>query len=203
MADLIDDPAAHFRALPVARSETLRALEHAAAREDLPIVGPALGALLEVLVRSSGARRVLELGTAGGYSALWLAQGMTAGGTLLTIESDPARAAGARVRLHGAAPGIEITVQEGTAPEVLHRLAGPYDLIFMDVDKAHYRPCLEPCAGLLRPGGLLVVDNVAFREAEDFSRALAADARFVSVQLLALLPGHAPEQDALALAVRR
>lgn len=203
MSELVADPPAHFRALPVPRNAALRALELAAARDGVPIVGPVVGALLDLLVRATGARRVLELGTATGYSALWLAGALPDGGELITVEAHPALAQAARRTLAGAPRGVRVEVIEAWAPQVLETLSGTFDLVFMDQDKEHYLACLAPCTGLLRPGGVLVADNVAFAEAQDFSHALAGDARFASVQLFALLPGHAPEHDALALAVRR
>lgn len=200
MAQMLGE--AHFRVLEIPRMDLLRDLEAAAAREDIPIVGPLVGALLELLVRASGARRVLELGTATGYSALWLAQGMPAGGELVTLETDPRLAARARHTLAAVPAGVTVTVVEAAAPAALATLHGPFDLVFMDIEKADYLACLDPCVALLRPGGLLVADNVAFADAQDFSRALAADARLRAVQLHGLLPGHSPERDALALAVR-
>jgi predicted O-methyltransferase YrrM len=85
---------------------------------------------------------------------------------------------------------------------VLPGLAPPFDLILLDIDKPDYRGALDHCARLLRPGGLLVADNTGFADAEPFNAALLADARFRSVNLLCLLPGHSPEQDGVALAVR-
>jgi caffeoyl-CoA O-methyltransferase len=192
----------HFRALETRRPDLLRRLEAEAAREDIPIVGPVVGALLELLVRAGGARRVLELGTATGYSALWMAAGMPAGGELVTLETDPRLAARARHALAAVPAGLTVTVLEAAAPAALAGLPGLFDLIFMDIEKADYLACLDPCAALLRPGGVLVADNVAFADAQDFSRALAAEARFRAVQLHGLLPGHSPERDALGLAVR-
>jgi predicted O-methyltransferase YrrM len=126
---------------------------------DLPIVDPATGALLHTLVRSGGAMRVLEIGTAIGYSALWIATALPAGGTLITIERDAARAA--RAREHFAAAGVadRVTVMVGDATRYLHKIAGPFDLVFQDGDKTQYEPMLERLLELLRPGGTLVTDN--------------------------------------------
>ena len=97
---------------------------------------------------------------------------------------------------------VRTSVLIGAAQEVLPGLVAPFDLILLDIDKADYLYALDHCARLLRPGGLLVADNTGFADAEPFNAALAADQRFRSVNLLCLLPGHSPEQDGVALAVR-
>lgn len=126
----------------------------------LPIVDPHTGALLHVLAQAIGARRVLEIGTAIGYSTLWMATAMTTGGMLITLERDAERAA--RAREHFAAAGVSdrVTVMAGDASRYLHKIAGPFDLIFQDADKAQYEPMLPRLIALLRPGGVLVTDNI-------------------------------------------
>jgi predicted O-methyltransferase YrrM len=84
----------------------------------------------------------------------------------------------------------------------MNDLTGPYDLIFMDINKEGYLPALADCHRLLRQGGLLVADNTGFQGAADFNQALLTDRRWRSVNLLALLPSHSPEKDGLALAVK-
>lgn len=128
--------------------------------EGLPIVHAATGALLHVLVRALGAARVLEIGTAIGYSSLWMATGLAAAGMLISLERDEARAK--RARAHLAAAGVDgrTSVMIGDASRYLHKIAGPFDLIFQDGDKAQYAPMLDRLVALLRPGGLLVTDNV-------------------------------------------
>lgn len=129
------------------------------------IVGPLEGQLLSLLVRISNSRRILEVGTATGYSALWLARGFPDGeGEIVTVERDEKRAAQARQHFQKA--GHErIMVRDGDAFEVLPTLEGPFDLIFVDIlrnfPRAGDAPRLfEQCLALLRPGGLLVADNV-------------------------------------------
>jgi predicted O-methyltransferase YrrM len=128
--------------------------------EGLPIVIPATGELLHVLVRAMGATRVLEIGTAIGYSGLWMATALPEDGMLITLERDETRAR--RARAHFAAAGVDrrTNVMIGDASRYLHKIAGPFDVIFQDGDKAQYAPMLDRLITLLRPGGLLVTDNV-------------------------------------------
>lgn len=128
--------------------------------ENLPLVYPDTGALLHSLARACGAMRILEIGTCLGYSTLWMATALPAGGSLITMEYDAARAA--RARDHFAAAGYDerISVIVGDATRFLHKVSGPFDLIFQDSDKQLYEPMLDRLIELLRPGGLLVADNV-------------------------------------------
>ncbi len=128
--------------------------------EGLPLVFPDTGALLHTLTRASGARRILEIGTAIGYSTLWMATALPDDGTLITMEYDAARAA--RAREHFAAAGCagKTSVIVGDATRFLHKVGGPFDLIFQDSDKKLYEPMLDRLLALLRPGGLLVADTV-------------------------------------------
>ena len=120
-------------------------------------VSPLQGALLEVLARAAGARRILELGALHGSSALWLSRALPPGGELVTIEADPASAAAARAALSGV-PGAQVL--EGRALDVLPTLSGPFDLIFLDADKASNPEYLPWALRLARPGTLIVADNV-------------------------------------------
>jgi predicted O-methyltransferase YrrM len=128
--------------------------------QGLPIVDPRTGALLHALVKATGARRVLEIGTAIGYSALWIATALPADGSVITLERDRTRATEARAHFDAAGLGERITVLVGDAAHYLHKIAGPFDLIFQDGDKASYAPLLERLIGLLGPAGILVTDNV-------------------------------------------
>jgi predicted O-methyltransferase YrrM len=183
----------------------LISMETEAEAEGIPIVGPVVGELLSLLAGISGARRMLELGAATGYSAIYLARGAAAvSGEVISLENDPAMARRARENAEKAGLSERITIREGDAlTEMAAMEPAPFDLIFMDIDKAVYRPALPHCERLLRPGGLLFVDNVGFAGADDFNRALWESDRWQVVNLLALLPLHSPERDGLAFAVRR
>ncbi len=126
----------------------------------VPIVDPLTGALLHALTRISGATRVLEIGTAIGYSTVWMATALPTSGLLVTLERDRARAATARGHIREAGVDDRVNVMIGDADRYLHKLAGPFDLIFQDGDKTQYGPMLDRLVALLRPGGLLVTDNV-------------------------------------------
>jgi predicted O-methyltransferase YrrM len=115
-------------------------------------VSASQGAFLSVLVRAVGARRVLEIGTLGGVSALWLARG---GASVVTIEADPVAAAVARANVDDA-----VRVLEGRAMDVLPTLEGPFDFVFVDADKEPSVVYLEWALRLSRVGSLLVFDNV-------------------------------------------
>ena len=128
--------------------------------EGLPIVFPDTGALLHALTRLTGARRVLEIGTAIGYSALWMATALPPDGLLISLERDAARAVRAREHARAAGLDAQVNVMIGDATRFLHKISGPFDLIFQDGDKAGYLTMLDALHGLLRPGGVLVTDNV-------------------------------------------
>jgi predicted O-methyltransferase YrrM len=140
--------------------ERLAVIDREGRAEGLPLVYPDTGALLHTLALACGARRILEIGTAIGYSTLWLATALPPDGALITMEYDAARAA--RAREHVAAAGVadRVSVIVGDAVRFLHKVAGPFDLIFQDSDKQLYEPMLDRLVDLLRPGGLLVADNI-------------------------------------------
>jgi predicted O-methyltransferase YrrM len=127
-------------------------------------IPPTLGRLLELLVRISGARAVLELGTLGGYSTIWLARALPNGGRLITLEVDPRHAEVARSNLAHAGLAETAEVRLGPALESLAALrregAGPFDLTFIDADKKSNPAYLEAVLSLSRPGSVIVADNV-------------------------------------------
>ncbi len=130
------------------------------ASEHLPLVDAEVGALLRLLVSATGARRILEIGTAIGYSGLWLAGALPPDGLLVTIERDSGRAKRAREHFEGAGLSSRASVMIGDAERLLAKLAGPFDVIFQDGDKRQYPTMLDRLVTLLRPGGLLITDNV-------------------------------------------
>ena len=126
----------------------------------LPLVDAEVGALLRVLATSIGASRILEIGTAIGYSGIWLARGLPADGMLVTMELDEGRAAEARENFARAGVSSRVSVVVGDAQLKIAKVAGPFDLIFQDGAKKLYSPLLDRLVALLRPGGLLITDNV-------------------------------------------
>ena len=126
----------------------------------LPLVDAEVGALLRVLASAIGATRILEIGTAVGYSGIWLAGALPPDGMLFTLEIDAERAAEARANFARAGLADRTSILVGDAQLKLAKLSGPFDLIFQDGDKKQYTPQLDRLVSLLRPRGLLVTDNV-------------------------------------------
>lgn len=127
-------------------------------------VSPTQGKLLQVLAQIAGARAVLEIGTLGGYSTLWLARGLAPGGRIVTLELEPKHAAIARANFKRAALHQVIEVRVGVAVESLAQLVregrGPFDLIFIDADKISIPEYFTWALKLSRRGTVIVVDNV-------------------------------------------
>lgn len=123
-------------------------------------VSPAHGKLLWLLARTLQAKRILEIGTLGGYSAIWLARGLAPGGRLITLEALEKHAALARENLARAGLGDRVEVRVGPALDTLPQLAGPFDLVFIDADKQNNPQYFRWALKLSRPGSLIVVDNV-------------------------------------------
>jgi predicted O-methyltransferase YrrM len=200
---MITDPEGYFRNFIPPRDELLLELERQAQEENVPIVGPVVGELLYILARSTNSQTILELGTAAGYSAIFLAWGLSGpDGKLITLERDKAMATRAKENISRAGLADRVEVRVGEVIPILETLKGPYDLIFMDIDKEDYAGTLPACHRLLRLGGLLVVDNVAFQGAREFNQMIFNDSKWRSVLLYSFLPQHSPEQDGLTLAVR-
>ncbi|RJR34856.1 MAG: O-methyltransferase [Deltaproteobacteria bacterium] len=193
----------YFRGFIPPRDGLLLELEEEATREAIPIVGPVVGELLYILARLAGAKNILELGTASGYSAIYLARALPPGGRVITLEmsEDMARRAEANFTRAGLADQIE--VRRGQALELMADMTETFDLIFLDIDKESYLPALAHCRRLLKAGGLLAADNVGFAGAADFNREIFTQGGWRVVQLFSFLPLHSPEQDGLCLALRQ
>lgn len=203
MPYMIPDPETYFRGFIPARDELLLELERQAREENIPIVGPVVGELLFILARALNSQAILELGTATGYSAIYLAQGLSGpDGMLTTLERNESMAIRANENIARAGLADRVEVRVGDVMQVLEELEGPYDLIFVDIDKEDYATVLPGCHRLLRLGGLLVVDNVAFQGASKFNQRIFNDKQWRNVHLYSFLPDHSPEKDGLTLAVR-
>ncbi len=204
MNHMIDNPSAYFRQWLPPRSELLRVMEEEAQSQKIPIVGPVVGHLLYLLARLSNARRILELGTATGYSAIFLARACRrTGGHVVTVEIDENMANRARQNIVRA--GLEglIEVQCQDALEKLRSLEVPQDMIFIDIEKPDYAAALPLCARIMESGGLLVADNTGFKDAHAFNAAIHLNLAWEMVNLWAFLPGHSPEHDGLCIALRK
>jgi len=153
----------YLRRIALPRDAVLSDMEELARQRDFPIVGPLVGTLLQVLARALGARRVLELGSGFGYSAIWFARGMGDEGRVVATESAPSNAEAGRGFVARAGLSRQIDFRVGDALETARRLEGPFDVIFNDVDKQDYPRSLEAANRLLRPGGLFISDNMLWR----------------------------------------
>jgi predicted O-methyltransferase YrrM len=123
-------------------------------------VSPNQGKWLHLMAKAIGARRILELGTLAGYSAIWLARALPPDGRLITLEVDSDRAALARTNVDRAGVGERVEIRVGKALHSLDALVAPFDFVFIDADKAHVAEYVSRCAALSRPGAMLIVDNV-------------------------------------------
>ncbi len=159
----VDD---YFNALLIPPDPALHAALAASDAAGLPPhhVAPNQGKLLYLLARLMGARAILEIGTLGGYSTIWLARALPPGGRIVTLEADPAHAAVARENLARAGLRDVVKLRLGPALETLPRLAaegrGPFDMIVLDADKPNNPAYLDWALRLARPGTLIVADNV-------------------------------------------
>lgn len=169
-------------------------------------VGPSEGKLLALLLRLVAARQVVEVGTLAGYSALQMARTLPPDGHLWTLELDPVHAVAARESLRLGGVADRSTVLEGSALETLPSLEseGPFDAVFLDADKGAYDQYGRWAAAHLRPGGLLLADNVYLfgRLLEDSAEA-AAMRRFHEEAAAAFDTVVIPTPDGLLLGIRR
>ena len=166
---------------------------------DLPPAGvsPLQGKLLHLLARMCGARTVLELGTLGGYSTIWLARALPPDGRLVTLESESAYAEIARGNVARAGLGDVVEIRVGPALDSLPALRGPFDLVFLDADKANNPAYLEHALRLTRPGSAIVADNVV--RAGAVVEAAAADASARGVRRFLDRLSADPRVDATAI----
>ncbi|ABX18702.1 MULTISPECIES: O-methyltransferase [Burkholderia] len=160
---------AYFSATLVPSDDVLDAALAASEAAGLPAinVAPNQGKLLQLLATIRGARRILEVGTLGGYSTIWLARALPPGGRLVTLELNPAHAAVATQNIARAGFADVVSVVVGSAKDSLARLIAegeaPFDFIFIDADKDNNRAYLDAALKLSRPGTVIVVDNVVRR----------------------------------------
>ena len=127
-------------------------------------VSAAQGRFLEIVARMQGARSILEVGTLGGYSTIWMARALPRVGRLVTLEVDPghAKVAALNFDMAGLADLIELRLGDAleTLPQLAKEAAGPFDLVFIDADKANIPVYFEHAIGMSRPGTVIIVDNV-------------------------------------------
>lgn len=164
-------------------------------------VAPSQGKLLHLLARVQGARRILEIGTLGGYSTIWLARALPSDGQLITLELEPKHAAVASSNIHRAGLSSLVDLRVGPALESLAKLHAekpePFDFIFLDADKPNNPNYLEWAVKLSRPGTLILADNVvrdgSIVDAND------PDPRVIGTRTFLERVGNHPRLDATAI----
>jgi len=141
------------------RDAVVNEMEDYAAENDIPIIGPAVARLLSLFVQVSGAKRIFEMGSAIGYSTIWLARAAGPKGKMFYTDGDPEKARRAQDYFRRAGVAKRIDVKVGDAMELLKKTSGTFDIIFNDVDKHQYPAALRVALPKLRRGGLLITDN--------------------------------------------
>ena len=140
--------------------QVLREMEIVAAEKNFPIIGPQVGRLCWVLSQAIRARDIFEMGSGFGYSTWWFAHAVGEGGRVVHTDGDAKKSADARQYLQRAGMASRVTFEVGDAREVITRYPGPFDVVFIDIDKDGYPDALELARVRVRPGGLIITDNV-------------------------------------------
>ena len=142
--------------------EALLATEQSIIETGIPqiSVSPNQGKFLQVMAQLCRAEKILELGTLGGYSTIWMARALPENGRLISLEVDPLHASVARKNIERAGLSSKVEVRVGKAIEILPELQGPFDMIFIDADKPPYAEYFQWALRLSRPGTLIIADNV-------------------------------------------
>lgn len=192
------DVDAYFATALMPADPILDAALAASAAAGLPAinVAPNQGKLLHLMARMCGARRILEIGTLGAYSTLWLARALPADGQLATLEADPAHAKVARSNIAMAGLDTVVQLHEGKALDTLPRLRGPFDFVFIDADKPSNPDYFAWALKLTRPGSVIIVDNVV-RDGKVLDPE--AEAKVQGVRRLAEMLANEPRVTATAL----
>lgn len=186
------------------RDAVLAEMERLAARRDIPIVGPAVGRVLYQLVQLIGARKIFEMGSAIGYSTLWLARAAGPGAIIYYTDGDAENAEQARAFFERAGVADRIRILVGNSLELIQQVSGEFDFIFNDVDKHDYPNVFRLAVPRLRRGGLFVSDNalwfgrVARRPRDRETRAIQEFNRLL-YSSPDLFPTILPLRDGLAV----
>lgn len=154
-----DDVEQYLYELLPERDAVIREMEHYAEEHRVPIIGPAVARLLALFAQVSGAKRIFEMGSAIGYSTIWLARAAGPGGKVHYTDGNPENAQRAREYFRRAGMTKRIQVGVGDALELLKKTPGKFDLVFNDVDKHQYPDALRVAVAKLRRGGLFITDN--------------------------------------------
>ena len=196
-----------YRNLP-RRDAVLADMERLAGKQDIPIVGPAVGRLLYQLALFVNANRIFEMGSAIGYSTIWWARALQRGGTVYYTDASSANAAEAEKYFEKAGVRDRVEILVGNSLDLIDQVEGDFDIVFNDVDKHYYPDVFRKAAGRIRLGGVLVADNVLWsgRVADasvrdrdttairSFNKMMLADERFYSTII--------PLRDGVAIGLR-
>ena len=183
------------------RDAVVAEMEKYAEERDIPIIGPAVARLLALLVQISGAKRIFEMGSAIGYSTVWLARAAGPKGKVFYTDGDPEKARLAREYFRRAGVAKRITVQTGDSLELVKKPTGKFDLIFNDVDKHQYPTALRVALPKLRRGGLFITDNTLWN-GKAARPAAADDANTLGVQEFNRLVASAKDLYTVLLPLR-
>jgi predicted O-methyltransferase YrrM len=193
----------YFDGLFAPHDPALDAAIKATSDAGMPLINVAAnqGKLLQLLARMVGARKILEVGTLGGYSAIWMARALPPDGRLITLEVNPTHADIARANIARAGLADKVEVRLGSAhdslPQLAEQGAGPFDLVFIDADKASTSAYLTWALRLTKPGSLILIDNVVRNGAVADAASTNADVQGIQ-QGLAMLANE-PRVSATAL----
>ena len=154
-----DDVEEYLYQLLPERDAVIAEIEDYAAQNRVPIIGPAVARLMALLVEVSGAKRIFEMGSAIGYSTIWLARAAGPKGKVIYTDGDPEKARRAKDYFRRAGVAKRVEVHVGNALELVKKAAGKFDLIFNDIDKHQYPAALRVALPKLRRGGLFITDN--------------------------------------------
>jgi len=203
MNPMIENPLDYFRRWIPDRPDLIKRMEREAQREDIPIVGPVVGRLLHILASITRADRILELGTATGYSTIFLASAIRQyNGHVLSLEMDATMAQRARDNIKEAGLDGFVEIRCDDALSAIEHIEGPVNMIFLDIDKDDYFRVLPACERLLPTGGLMFADNTGFKDADRFNQAVHESPLWSSINLWCLLPGHSPDNDGICIALK-
>jgi predicted O-methyltransferase YrrM len=154
-----DDVDQYLYSLLPKRDAVIEEIEEHAAKNRVPIIGPAVARLLSLLVQIAGAKRIFEMGSAIGYSTIWLARAAGPKGEIFYTDGDPENAKRASDYFRRAGVAKRIRVRTGNALELVKKASGKFDIIFNDIDKYQYPDALRAALPKLKRGGLLIADN--------------------------------------------
>jgi len=200
---VLPDVEAYAEAHSLSESDICRRLRGETNRTmDCPqmVVGPLEGAFLKVMAMTVGAKRILEIGTFTGYSALCFAESMSDEGEIITCDIDPESTALAKTYWAESPHGSKIQLRLAPALETLADLSGPFDLIFIDADKANYVKYYQRALDLIVPTGVILIDNVLW--SGEVLKSPAPDSNTEAIQELNRLVHAEPRVSAVLLTIR-